>query len=101
YEQALAAKQTAERQLEILIQQKNQVSQQTNAVASQSEATSSQVSVAGSVIKQREVEVAEAKLNLSYAVVTAQEAGMISKVNVQEGQFLQAGQSVFSIVISQ
>ncbi len=101
YEQALAAKQTAERQLDILQQQKNQVSQQTNAVASQSNATSSQIGVAGSVIKQREVEVAEARLNLSYAVVTAQEAGMISKVNVQEGQFLQAGQSVFSIVISQ
>lgn len=100
YEQALAAKQTAERQLQVLEQQKNQVAQQTNAVASQSNATSSQIGIAGSVIKQREVEVAEAKLNLSYAVVVAQEAGMISKVNVQEGQFLQAGQSVFSIVLS-
>ena len=101
YEQVLAAKQTAEKQLQILAQQKNQVKQQTNTVASQSNATSSQIGVAGSVIKQREVDVAEAKLNLSYAVVTAQEAGMISKVNVQEGQFIQAGQSLFSIVISQ
>jgi len=100
FEQALAAKQTAERQLQVLEQQKNQVAQQTNAVASQSNATSSQIGIAGSVIKQREVEVAEAKLNLSYAVVVAQENGMISKVNVQEGQFLQAGQSVFSIVLS-
>ena len=91
FEQAQAAKQTAERQLEILVQQKNQVSQQTNAVASQSNATSSQIGVAGAVIKQREVEVAEAKLNLSYAVVVAQESGLVSKVNVQEGQFLQAG----------
>ena len=41
YEQALAAKQTAERQLQVLKQQKNQASQQTNAVASQSNATSS------------------------------------------------------------
>ena len=101
YEQALAAKQTAERQLDILQQQKNQASQQTNAVASQSNATSSQIGVAGSVIKQREVEVAEAKLNLSYAVVVAQEGGMVSKVNVQAGQFVQAGQPLFSIVISQ
>jgi len=100
YEQALAAKQTAERQLQILVQQKKQAAQQTNAVASQSNATSSQVGVAGAVIKQREVEVSEAKLNLSYAVITAQESGMVSKVNVQEGQFLQAGQSVFSIVLS-
>ena len=101
FEQAQAAKETAERQLNILVQQKKQASQQTNTVASQSNATSSQINVAGSVIKQREVEVAEAKLNLSYAVVTAQENGLVSKVNVQEGQFLQAGQSVFSIVLSQ
>ncbi len=101
YEQALAAKQTAEKQLQILEQQKNQVKQQTNAVASQSNATSSQIGVAGSIIKQREVEVAEARLNLSYAVVTAQEGGLVSKVNVQGGQYIQAGQSLFSIVISQ
>lgn len=100
YEQALAAKQTAEKQLQILEQRKNQVKQQTSAVASQSNATSSQIGVAGSVIKQREVEVAEAKLNLSYTAVVAQESGLVSKVNVQEGQFIQAGQPVFSIVLS-
>ncbi len=101
FEMATAAKQTAEKQVQILEQQKNQVNQQTHAVASQSEATSSQINVAGAIIKQREVEVAEAKLNLSYAVVTAQESGLVSKVNVQEGQFIQAGQSLFSIVINQ
>jgi membrane fusion protein, multidrug efflux system len=100
YDQALAAKENADHQIQILQQQRNQVSVQTNAVASQSNATSSQIGVAGSVIKQREVEVAEAKLNLSYAVVTAQESGLVSKVNIQAGQFLQAGQSVFSIVLS-
>jgi membrane fusion protein (multidrug efflux system) len=100
FEQVEAAKLTAERQLNILVQQKNQALQQTNTVASQSNATSSQISVAGAVIKQREVEVAEAKLNLSYTVVTAQEGGLVSKINVQPGQFLQAGQSIFSIVLS-
>ncbi|MFT3682630.1 MAG: HlyD family secretion protein [Ferruginibacter sp.] len=99
YEQALAAKQSAEKQLQILVSQKNQAAQQTSAVASQSNATSSQIAVANAAIKQKEVELAEAKLNLSYAVITAQETGMVSKVNVQEGQFLQTGQSVFSIVL--
>jgi len=47
------------------------------------------------------VEVAEAKLNLSYAVIVAQEGGMVSKVNVQDGQFVQPGQALFSVVISQ
>lgn len=100
FDQAEAAKQTAEKQLDILAQQKNQVNQQTSTVSSQSSATSSQISVAGSVIKQREVDVADAKLNLSYAVVVAPEAGRVSKVNVQEGQFVQPGQSLFSIVLS-
>ncbi len=101
YEQAIAAKQTAERQLQILVQQKNQVSQQTTAVSSQSNATSSQIGVASAIIKQRQVDVADAKLNLSYAVVIAPASGLVSKVNVQEGQYLQAGQSLFSIVLNQ
>jgi membrane fusion protein (multidrug efflux system) len=100
YEQALAAKQTAERQLQVLVSQKNQVAQQTSTVSSQSNATASQINVASAVIKQKEVEVAEAKLNLTYTIIKAQESGMISKVNLQEGQFLQPGQSVFSIVLS-
>ncbi len=99
YEQALAAKQTAERQLDVLKQQRNQASQQTAAVTTQSMATGEQVGVAGSVIKQREVDVADAKLNASYAIITAPSDGVVSKVNVQPGQFLQAGQSTFSIVL--
>ena len=100
FEQAQAAKQTAEKQLQILAFQKNQIAQQTNAVTSQSSATSSQIGVANAMIKQKEVEVAEAKLNLSYSVIVVQEPGMVSKVSIQQGQFLQPGQSVFSIVLS-
>lgn len=100
YEQALAAKQNAERQLQVLQQQKNQASQQTSATATQSSATGSQISVAGSMIRQRQADVDNAKLNLSYAVVTAPADGLVSKVNVQPGQFIQAGQSLFSIVLN-
>lgn len=56
YEQAVAAKQTAEKQLQILVAQKNQVSRQTSAVTSQSAATASQIDVANATIKQKEVE---------------------------------------------
>lgn len=101
YEQALAAKQTAERQLQVLQEQKAQASQQTAAVASQSNATSSQIGIASSIIRQRQVDVEDAKLNLSYAVITAPADGLISKVNVQPGQFVQAGQSLFSIVLNE
>jgi membrane fusion protein (multidrug efflux system) len=100
YEQALAAKQTAEKQLQILQEQKNQASKQTNAVAEQSNATAQQINVAGASIKQRQVDVDAAKLNLSYTIITAQNDGMISKVNVQPGQFVQAGQPLFSVVHS-
>jgi len=100
FEQAQAAKETAEKQLQILVQQKNQVAQQTNTVTSQSNATSSQIGVSNAIIKQRAVEVAEAKLNLSYTVIVAQDNGMVSEVNVQAGQLVQAGQSLFSIVLN-
>ncbi|RYD57820.1 MAG: HlyD family secretion protein [Sphingobacteriales bacterium] len=98
YEQALAAKQTSERQLQILQEQKRAATRQTSAVASQSNATSQQISVANATIQQRRAEVEAAKLNLSYTVVTAPEDGVISKVPVQPGQFVQAGQSMFSLV---
>jgi membrane fusion protein (multidrug efflux system) len=100
YEQALAAKQTAQSQLQVLEQQRAQATQQTAAVTSQSGATAQQISVANATIKQRQVEVDEARLNLSYAVITAPADGLVSKVAVQPGQFVQAGQSLFSIVLN-
>jgi len=98
YEQALAAKQTAERQLRVLQEQKAAAGRQTTAVTSQSNATAQQVSVADATIKQREAEVENAKLNLSYSVITAPTDGRVSKVNIQPGQLVNVGQSLFSIV---
>jgi membrane fusion protein (multidrug efflux system) len=101
YEQALAAKQTAEKQLSILQEQKKQAQQQTNAVSVQSNATGSQINVAEATIHQRQVDMDAAKLNLSYTVITAPQDGLVSKINVQPGQYVQAGQPVFSIVHSE
>jgi membrane fusion protein (multidrug efflux system) len=101
YEQALAAKETAEHQLQALQAQRQQAVSEVTATSSQSGATARQIGVAASVIKQRQAEVDEAKLNLSYAVITAPADGLVSKVNIQPGQFLTAGQSLFSIVLNQ
>jgi membrane fusion protein (multidrug efflux system) len=101
YEQALATKQTTEKQLAILEEQKKQAQQQTNAVSVQSNATASQVSIADATIHQRQVDINAAKLNLSYTVITAPLDGMVSKVNVQPGQFVQAGQPLFAVVHSE
>lgn len=98
YETALAAKQSADRQLQVLIDQRNQVAQQTGIVNSQTAASSEQIGVAHSVAKQREVDVENAKLNLSYTVIVAPEDGFVSKVPTQKGQFLQAGAQLFSLV---
>ncbi len=101
FEDKQAAKESAEKQLQILEEQKKQASSQTNAVSSQSKATSSQISVASAMIKQRQVDVDDARLNLTYCVITAPADGLVSKVNVQVGQYLNAGQSTFSIVLDQ
>jgi len=101
FEQAQAAKETAEKQVAILEGQKQQAAQQTNAVAVQSTATAQQIETAGTNIHQREVDVEAAKLNLSYTVIVAPEDGLVSKVNVNAGQFVNAGQALFSIVHSE
>lgn len=98
FEQAQAAKELAERQLQVLEQQKKQASSQTDVVSSQTRASAVNVNVAETMVKQKEAEVDAAKLRLSYTVITAPESGVVSKVNVQEGQLLQMGQSTFNIV---
>ncbi|RYY89897.1 MAG: HlyD family secretion protein [Chitinophagaceae bacterium] len=101
YEQALAAKQTAERQLRVLQEQRQQATSQTSAVGAQTGATGAQVPVAATVIQQRRVDVENAKLNLSYAVITAPSDGLVSRVGVQAGQFVQPGQQLFAVVLSE
>lgn len=98
YEEVMAAKQSADKQLQVLVQQRNQIAQQTGIASSQTEASSQQISVAGSVAKQREVDVENARLNLSYTVITAPEDGYVGKVSTQAGQFLQAGTQLFALI---
>jgi len=100
FEQAQAAKELAEKNLQVLIDQRNQATAQTVIVASQTNATAQSIDVAKANIGQRKVDVENAKLNLSYSVITAPESGILSKVPIQEGQLLQQGQSLFSIVLN-
>lgn len=100
FEQAKAAKELAERNLQVLVDQRNQVQTQTGIVASQTNATAQSIEVAKANIQQRKVDVEHALLNLSYTVVTAPESGILSKVPIQKGQLLQQGQSLFNIVLS-
>ncbi len=98
FEQAEATKQSAERQLEVLRGQKAAAMRQANAATSQSNATTQQVGVVNATIQQRQADLDNAKLNLSYTAILAPSDGYVSKVNVQVGQLLSVGQSLFSVV---
>ncbi len=99
FEQVEAAKLSADRQLQVLLNQKKAATRQTTAATSQSNATGQQISVANATILQKKADLENAKLNLSYTVITAPEDGIVSKVNAQLGQYLQSGQTLFSIVL--
>ncbi|MGZ3776241.1 MAG: HlyD family secretion protein [Mucilaginibacter sp.] len=49
-------------------------------------------------VTQKQADVDYAKLQLSYATITAPASGIASKKNIQVGQLVQAGQTLFSVV---
>ena len=57
-----------------------------------------QVNATASNIGLRQADIDYAKLQISYTVITAPTDGVISKKTIQNGQLVQAGQSLFSIV---
>ncbi|MBB5396789.1 HlyD family secretion protein [Mucilaginibacter sp. AK015] len=67
--------------------------------AQQQIATSrSQLKVTNTGVSQRQVDIDYAKLQLSYANVKSPASGIVAKKNVQVGQLVQAGQTLFSVV---
>ncbi len=98
YEEALAAKQQAEKQLEILKNQQKASASQSNAAASQTEISEKQVTVAQANLKSAEAALDAAMLNMDYTIVTAPIEGQLSSVDLQPGQFVQPGQSLFYLV---
>jgi membrane fusion protein (multidrug efflux system) len=98
YDEARAAKQSAERQLDVLLAQNSEASKQTVVVSSERSINDGQVSAAEAMLLKSEAGVAAAKLTLSYSVITAEVDGQVSKVNLQTGQYVQEGQALFSIV---
>ena len=57
-----------------------------------------QLNVTNVGVTQRQADVDFAKLQLSYTTITSPSAGITSKKNIQIGQLVQAGQTLFSIV---
>jgi len=71
---------------------------QYKAAVEQIQTTRSQLEVTNTGVDQRQADVDFAKLQLSYTSITAPATGIVSKKNVQKGQLVQAGQTLFSIV---
>jgi len=98
FDVAKAEKDAAEAQLALLQKQLATAVKQTQASQTQTVSSEKQISVAQSVVEQRRADLEFAKLQLSYTVVTAPEDGIVSKKSLQVGQFVGAGQMLFSIV---
>ena len=76
----------------------NAAQDQYKAAVEQEGATKNQLSVTNTGVTQKQVDVDYAKLQLSYTNILAPASGMVSKKNVQIGQLVQAGQTLFNIV---
>lgn len=98
YEQALTAKLEAEKQVEVLKQQRNASNSQKQAVISKTNVASKQTSVAQANIERAKATLKAAELNLSYTVITAAIDGQVSNIKLQEGQLVNLGQSLFYII---
>ena len=71
---------------------------QYKAAIEQVSTTRSQLTVTNTGVSQKQVDVDFAKLQLSYTDVKAPASGLASKKNVQLGQLVQPGQTLFAIV---
>ncbi len=91
FESSKAEKESADAQF-------NTVTKQYASSSAIAQAAEKQVAVAQSVILQKQADLDFAKLQLSYAHVTAPATGYASKKNIQPGQLVNAGTPMFSIV---
>ncbi len=71
---------------------------QYKAAVEQEGATKNQLSVTNTGVTAKQADVDYAKLQLSYTNIKAPASGLVSKKNVQIGQLVQAGQTLFSII---
>ncbi|SFH13457.1 HlyD family secretion protein [Pedobacter insulae] len=91
FDQAKAQQETAQANYKAAVDQYN-------ATVKQVGTTQSQLNVSSSGVTLRQAEIDFAKLQLSYTQIKAPSSGIVSKKNVQKGQLIQPGQSLFAIV---
>jgi len=98
FEQAEAAKQEAESQVRILQEQQKASAFQKTVASAKTNVSNKQVLVAAANVKKAQAALDAANLNLGYTVVTASIDGQVSTIDIQPGQLVQPGQSLFYII---
>jgi membrane fusion protein (multidrug efflux system) len=105
---AVEARAVSKSQLDLAEAQANsaaaqlQVAQNRAAAAeAQVKLTQATISIAAAQMKQTEAALEQARLNLSYTTVTAPEDGRVTRRSIEQGAFLQPGQSVMAVVSDQ
>jgi len=98
FEQAEAAKQEAQSQLQILQDQQKASAFQRTVASARTNVSNKQVLVAAANVKRAQAALDAASLNLGYTVVTASIDGQVSTVDLQPGQLVQPGQSMFYLI---
>jgi membrane fusion protein (multidrug efflux system) len=101
FEQAEASMLEAQAQLRVLQQGEAASRSQRNASIARSNVSGRQTDVASANIKRAQAALDAANLNLAYTVVTASIDGQISTIDIQPGQLVQPGQSLFYIINNQ
>jgi membrane fusion protein (multidrug efflux system) len=91
YDDAKAAYDAASTALEVM-------QKQSDAAKVNLQSAGDQVGVAQAVVQQRQADLDYAKLQLSYAHIYSPGTGNTSKKNIDVGQYVQAGQTLFSVV---
>ncbi|TNE37199.1 HlyD family secretion protein, partial [bacterium] len=94
FEKVATHKEALKKQVDAALQIQNESNARTDA-------SKEQINVAEIMVKQRKIDLDIAKLNHSYAFITAPFDGVVSKKNAVIGQLIQAGQSLCSIIALQ
>ncbi|MFN8303435.1 MAG: HlyD family secretion protein [Saprospiraceae bacterium] len=98
---AKAQLETARRQVEVSRRQSDAGERQTSAFQAQAQAAGKNVQVARTLVEQRQIDLDNARLNLSYTVITAPVSGFIAKRSAQPGQLANVGTPLCVIVQDQ
>jgi len=87
--------------LESTTAQRATAEQQVRVASQQVASAQQQVAVAQAVVKQRQTDLNNAKLQLSYTTIAAPGNGVVSRKNVQPGQVVAPGQQLMGLVASE